>query len=112
MAVSFMGFSEAAATFEVSGTMEEGAPVTMAASGKVAACADGNDFCGVALAVRDGLATVQMEGFVRIPYSGAAPAVGYTALAADGSGGVKALSSGRKLLVIEVNSDSTVGLML
>ena len=112
MAVSFQGFHETAATFDVSGTISEGAPVKLCGNGKVSACAAGESFCGVALAVREGFATVQLGGYALLSYSGTAPTVGYNALAADGKGGVKVLEGGRSLLVVEVLSDGTVGVML
>lgn len=113
MAVSFQGFQETVATFAVSGKVTEGEPVKMAGNGMVSTCAAKDDFCGVALAVRDGLATVQLGGYAVVEYTGTtAPTVGYQSLAADGSGGVQVQEGGRKLLVVEVFSDGTVGLML
>ncbi len=53
------------------------------------------------------------KGFVKTPYSGTAPALGYTALAADGNGGVKAASSGPLRLVLELDTTKkTVGFCL
>lgn len=112
MAVSFQGFHETAATFDVSGNLTEGAPVKLSGNGEVTACGASDAFCGVALAVREGLATVQLGGYAVVNYTGTAPSVGYNELAADGQGGVKLLSGGRKLLVVEVFSDGTLGLML
>ena len=48
---------------------------------------------------------MQLGGFATIPYTGTAPALGLSALAADGSGGVKALESGNKYWVVA--SDET-----
>ena len=55
-----------------------------------------------------------MSGFVELPYSGEAPAVGYQTLAADGAGGVKTVTAGgRSLLVVMVDSaNETVGVFL
>ena len=47
MAVSFGGFNENTATFKVSGEITDGMPVKMSESGTVAACADGDAFCGI-----------------------------------------------------------------
>ena len=56
---------------------------------------------------------MQVKGFVKTPYSGTAPALGYTALAADGNGGVKAASSGPLRLVLELDTTKkTVGFCL
>ena len=53
--------------------------------------------------------SVQLRGFVTLPYSGTtAPSLGYNALEADGAGGVKVgESSARERLVVEV--DATAG---
>ena len=53
---------------------------------------------------------VIMKGFMTLAYSGTAPALGYAALGADGDGGVKAVTTGgRTVLVVEVNeTDTTV----
>ena len=55
-------------------------------------------------APKGGYAGVQVKGFVKTPYSGTAPALGYTALAADGNGGVKAAPSGPLRLVLELDT--------
>ena len=61
----------------------------MYVGGCVAECAAGEPFCGAAVFAGGDACTVQMGGFVTVGYSGAAPALGYTALAADGLGGVQ-----------------------
>lgn len=56
-------------------------------------CDSGDVFHGVCLWERDGNATVQVGGFIRMPYSGEnIPTVGYCELVADGNGYVKAES--------------------
>lgn len=56
-------------------------------------CDNGDVFHGVCLWERDGNATMQVRGFIKMPYSGAtAPTVGYCELVADGNGYVKAYS--------------------
>ena len=67
MKVCFHGFQENVASFEVSGTVSKGDPVKVSANGTVAACAAGDKFCGIALSVRDGIAAVQLAGYVRVP---------------------------------------------
>lgn len=114
MAVSFGGFNESLATFYASGTLSAGIPVKNSANREVSDCAAGNIFCGVCREVFGAHTTVQLSGYARVKYSGAAPALGYTQLAADGSGGVKAVSSsGKFYTVLEVDSaSSTIGLLL
>ncbi|MEA4946652.1 MAG: hypothetical protein VB058_03705 [Oscillospiraceae bacterium] len=59
------------------------------------------------------MATVKLDGFVTVPYTGAAPAVGFSALSADAAGGVRVNAAGREYLVLEVDTAAkTVGFIL
>ena len=87
MKVSFQGIGQWCATFL--GGVAEGHVVKVDGGGCAAECADGEPFCGAAVYAGEDACTVQMGGFVTVGYSGAAPALGYTALAADGLGGVR-----------------------
>lgn len=114
MSISFNGFGEKAATFKAAEGLAAGVPVKVSANDTAAPCAAGDDFCGVAMNVSGGYAAVQLSGFAVLPYTGAtAPAVGYSELAADGSGGVKVLAGGRSLLVVNVDTTAkTAGIVL
>lgn len=109
--VSFEGIGELAATF-YHDEANKGAPVAMSGSGCVKNCASGEAFIGVCSNVNAMTAQVQLHGYVRLPYTGTAPAVGFSALAADGNGGVTAGGS-RTYLVLDVDTtDAVVGFML
>ncbi len=114
MKVAFNGLGEQVATFTAPSTVKKGMLVFINMSGNVNACAADAAFCGVALSSRDGIAAVQLGGYVRMPYTGNAPAVGYCALAAAGSTEVKRVTEGgREYLVLDVNTtDKTVGFLL
>lgn len=113
MELSFSGFGENAATFAVQDGVMPGAPVKMAGNGTVGPCAAGDSFCGAALNVRGGYAAVQLCGYIRLPYTGDAPAVGWQALSAAAGGTVQASSSGRQYLVVDVDpTGKTCGLLL
>lgn len=103
MKVSYEGIGQWAATFTCS-DVAEGQVVKISGNGEVAACTDGDKFCGVVIGVgRDGKAcAVAMGGMVTVSYTGAAPALGWTGLAGDGSGGVKA-ADGHEYLVVDVD---------
>jgi hypothetical protein len=104
MELSFNGFGENAATFAAQDGVAAGAPVKVTGSGTVGACAAGDDFCGVALNVRNGYAAVQLFGYARLPYDGAAPAAGWQMLSAAADGKIQAASAGgRQLLVVDVD---------
>ena len=100
--VSFEGIGEMMVTFLAEDGVKAGT-VKMTGDGKVTSCGDGEALCGVALEVGGGLALVQLRGFVRVNCSDTV-AVGYTKLAANGSGGVKTSASGTAYLVVEAGS--------
>ena len=102
MKVSFDEIGRVSATFQVE-SGEGGQVVMVTGNGSVEACADGDVFCGVLEGVRKGYGSVQLHGFVTLPYSGAAPAVGYMSLAADGSGGIRS-GNGNEYLVVSVDT--------
>jgi len=112
MKVSYEGIGQWAATFACSG-VTEGQIVKVSGNGTVAACEDGDAFCGAAATVaRDGAAcSVALGGLVTAGFSGTAPALGYTALSADGTGGVKCSESGRSYLVVSADTDTVTFLL-
>ncbi len=93
MSVSFHGIGQVCATFLGAG-VAEGQVVKMSGRGTVGPCGDGDSFCGVAVCVKDDACSVQVDGFVTVGYTGTVPTMGYTTLAANGSGGVKTASTG------------------
>ena len=116
MSVAFEGIDRLVVTFQAE-NVTAGAAVVMGGEGSVKNAASGQVPVGVALHARDGHAAVQLRGFARVKYSGSsAPALGWTALVADSSGGVRAAGSGesgRLCLVVERESEKkTVGLFL
>ncbi len=114
MAIAFNGLNESLATFQAGEALTVGAPVKSSANQEVTDCAAGNVMLGVCREKFGSYAGVQLTGYVKLKYTGTAPAVGYTQLAADGSGGVKTVGSGGKFYnVLEVDSvNASVGLLL
>jgi hypothetical protein len=106
MSVSFGGFHNETATFKVKAEAEKGTPVIISENGTVQAAGDGDVFCGIIDNCDGSYASVQIYGEATAKYSGTAPALGYTNLAASGVG-VKASETGREYLVLSV--DSTAG---
>ena len=108
MKLSYEGIGQWAATFAAS-DVAEGELVKISANGTVAACTKGDPFCGMVLSAgRDGEAcTVALGGMVTAGYTGDAPALGWSGLSADSSGGVKKNdAAGRKYLVVDVDTDA------
>ena len=105
--VSFEGIGAVVATFLAEDGVMGGQAVKMSANGKVAPCAAGDSFCGVAMEPRKGAAAVQVKGFVKVPATGSL-ALGWTEVAANGTGGIKAASGGRAVLVVAAENGSAV----
>ncbi len=110
MKVSFNGIGQVCATFPC-GDVTEGRVVKLNAAGEAVECADGEHFCGAALCCRDGACTVQVRGFVTVACSGEAPALGWSPLAADGMGGVKAAAGSPEYLVADA-ADGMITILL
>ena len=89
MKLSYEGIGQWAATFACD-DLAEGELVKVSANGTVAACA-------VALG---GMVTA---GYT-VPAEGAAPALGWSGLSADGEGGVQADADGSTYLVVDVDT--------
>ncbi|MBQ7654245.1 MAG: hypothetical protein IJS17_04160 [Clostridia bacterium] len=110
MNVAFMGFNEKTLTLKTSQTIEKGTPVTMSANGTVEKASAGSAFIGIAQSQRGELVEVQLYGYVKSEYTSTAPSVGRAALGANGTGGVKTVSSGgTDCIVLSVDTaNSTV----
>ena len=115
MSISFNGYNDNSATFEITGAVATGEVVKMSANNKVTSCVAGNEFCGVLNHTEsDGFATIQLSGYAQVAYTETAPTVGYSTLAGNGTGGVKVASTGgRSHLVLNVDTSlKIVGFLL
>lgn len=102
MAINFQSIDQSCVTFMGFNTAEDHL-VKIGSRGTVSACNDGDDFCGLVIHRRGNFCSVQLEGFVTVPYTGNTPAMGWTQLAANGTGGAKTSSSGRTYLVVDAD---------
>ncbi len=107
MNISFEGIGHISVTFPAGAGCAAGQVGKMGTDGKVAACAAGDKFCGMVESVSGSYAGVQLHGFVTADYTGTAPAMGYAALSANGTGGVKADTSGESYLVVAVDTTAS-----
>ena len=108
--ITFDSIHETYMTFQAEKALLAGQVCKITGNGTVGPCAAGDEFCGAARSVRLGMAGVVLSGFVRLPYSGDAPAVGYAALCADGKGGVK--TGGERTYLVAQVEDGAVGVFL
>ena len=112
--ISYRGFNSNVITIETNGEIGKSTPVTVKSTDLCNAANDGENFVGIAVCQRDNLASVQIEGYVEVKYSGNAPATGYTKLCADGKGGVKSSTSASifyKVLMVD-SANNLVGFIL
>ena len=112
MKVSFEGIGEQVVSFAAAGNVK-GNFVKMSGNGTVAPCASADNFMGFCLDAEGGFADVQTHGYICCPYTGTAPAVGYSQLAADVNGKVKSAQTGREYLVLTVDTNAkTLGFIM
>lgn len=113
--VSFEGVGQTAATFFAADGVKAGAVVKLSGDAKVAPCAAGERFCGVATTgAEGGCAGVQVSGFAVVACADTTVTAGYVSLTADGSGGVKKAAdadAGAEHLVVSVSGGSATILM-
>lgn len=113
--VSFEGVGQTAATFFAADGVKAGAVVKLSGDAKVAPCAAGERFCGVATTgAEGGCAGVQVSGFAVVACADTTVTAGYVSLTADGSGGVKKAAdadAGAERLVVSVSGGSATILM-
>ena len=88
MNISLNGYGTGYATLEAAKGLTEGVLAKISANRTAAAAGDGEAFIGPVLSVRD------------VAYTGSAPALGYTALAANASGGVKTVETGGRTVLV------------
>ena len=108
MRVAFNGTQEIVLSFEA-GTVTNHYPVVMSQNNEVSNASDGDKAIGIALFSSNGIASVQMKGYIELPYTGTTPTLGFNSFLADGTGGIKSDPSGIPYLV--VNLDTTNGIV-
>ena len=102
MSINFQSIDQSCVTFTNLNAKEDQL-VKVSDRGTVTTCADGDQFCGLVIHRRGSYCSVQLDGFVTVPYTGSTPTVGWTSLVANGTGGVKASDSGRAYLVVDAD---------
>jgi len=103
--ISYEGIGEVAMSVGLLDTVQAGMPVCFHENGWVCPAEDGEQFCGVAMKRRGDLGTVQVKGFVSVPYTGSLD-LGWNKLAANGEGGIRQDEAGLMILVAEVDEDA------
>lgn len=108
--IDYTGFGEQVLTFKCIGNTAVGDLLKMSENDTVAPAANGEEFIGIAVCVRNGIASVATNGFARVSYSGSAMPLGAAYIAADGQGGVCVKAGGKKVSVLNIDTENnTVG---
>lgn len=103
MKVAYEGIGHLTVTFPNNSAVA-GQVCKLSTQGKCEKCSDGDIFCGVVEEVTPAGAAVQLQGFVKLSYTGAIPYAGYTKLSSNGAGGVKTDTNGKEYLVVRYDS--------
>lgn len=113
MSISFKGFNEQVITFATETELEVGTLVKMSSSATVEKCKGNDLFIGVVVSSNGNIVAVQVCGYISVPYSGTAPALGITALSAADEKTVATDGNGRTVTVIELDeTNKTAGILL
>ena len=103
--ISFEGIGEVMATIYMTDSVEVGKVVRSLENDWVRGCSDGDLFCGVAVKRNGYVGSMQVKGFVRVPYTGDLK-LGWKFLVANDGGGVREGTDGVRALVIQVDEDN------
>lgn len=111
----YNGYGENALTFSTNNTgTTKGAPVNIKMESIVQNSNDGEDFIGICKDVNSITATVIMDGYIEVHYTGTEPTYNYCGLVGDGKGGVKTSATAKrnyKVLKVDKN-ENIVGFIL
>lgn len=111
MDINMNGYMEQMATFKAASTLTEtGVPVMLSDNMTVSKCSNGTAPIGVCIAIRDGYATVQTHGYVKVS-TASKLALGYKAVSADASGNITVGSTGRYCIIAD-STDNEAGIIL
>lgn len=109
MDISLNGFNQKTVTFECDDTVNVNSLVKISGNGKVSACVDGEQFCGICINKRGNYCSVQLCGYANIKYTTDSLTIGYHLLAASGADAFKLSSTnGRSLLVTDIDETNKI----
>jgi hypothetical protein len=111
MDTNLNGYMEQMVTFKADDTLTKtGVPVMFSDNNTVCECVAGSIPSGICIALRNGYATVQTAGYVKVNTSTKVP-LGYKSIAANGKGGVEISETGRYCIIAN-RTDTEAGIIL
>lgn len=105
MNISYDGIGQLVVTFPA-GDCVEGQVCMLDSLGRACTCAESDAFIGFVQSVDKNMASVIVEGFVKVSYTGTPPCYGSCGLLADGNGGVLCCDDVECYLVAELDTVS------
>lgn len=108
--ISYEGIGEVVVTVSMEKQLKAGSVVHILDNDVAGPCEDGEVFCGVALKVGGGIGSMQVKGFVCVPYTGEMK-LGWMNLVANGEGGVRPGENGLQVLVAQLNAEEQTAMI-
>ena len=105
--ISNAGYNEGFITLYVTEGTKQNDIVYISRNETCSPCMENDIFCGVVKGIRNGIATVQVKGYVELKYSESTISLGKTTLVADGMGGVKESIDGSPVFVFSVDDEAS-----
>ena len=113
MSISFQELAQDCVSFQTLSNMQPNQLCCMHSNNIVKSCSDNSPIHGQVVAVRSGVASVVVRGFITAGYSGTAPTVGFCPLVAYNNKSVKVSDGAKEYLVVNVDTtNKTVCFML
>lgn len=104
MSISLNGYDVNCITLRKLGEEPVLGPIDIKEQKIASAATSGTNIHAVAVANRGDYVTVQTTGYVELPYSGSAPALGVTKIACNGMGGVSVSTASTDHLIVTVDT--------
>lgn len=113
MKFDFKGFDEKVLTFKAGDNTQKGMPVTLSNDKTVVPASSNGDFIGICTGVADGVATVQVKGYVEVGYVDNLT-YNHVPVAADGNGKIKQYGSSKYVATVIYidNTNHIAGIIL
>ena len=108
--ISYEGIGEVVVTVSMEEKMKAGTVVHLLDNDVVGPCEDGEVFCGVALKMGGSIGSMQVKGFVRVPFTGEMK-LGWMNLVANGEGGVRPGENGLQVLVAQLDVEEQTAMI-
>ncbi|MEG1447900.1 MAG: hypothetical protein RR048_02215 [Oscillospiraceae bacterium] len=112
MEISLQGYNNKYVTMKIKTGAEVGNAMDITENNTASKAADGKAPIGKLVSQNGEYGLIQTSGAIEFPFSGTSPSFGYTTIACDGLGGIKASATGRPVIVSEVNETAKTAIVI